>query len=91
MSDETRDTSYNLYSAAGLPAQISKMKPGWEVILADVVSMGAPLGLLVFTMILWLRDQTGAEESNIRESKIAAQVVSYIERIFSRIGMLLVV
>lgn len=74
--EETRNLGYNPASKPGLPAQVSKTKPGWEVLLADVVAIGAPLGLLVFAIILWSKDQKNAEEDQIRAFQNATQVVS---------------
>lgn len=70
------DTTYDPDFKVAPPTQLSKKKPEWETILADVIAIGAPLGLLIFAIILWLKDQSEAHEGRIREFQDATQVVS---------------
>lgn len=75
-SADDSNTGYYSGRSEEKPAPITTAKPGWEVFFADTLAIGAPLGLLIFSIILWLKDQTDAEESTIKGFQNATQVVS---------------
>ena len=75
---DDRSTGYHPGSSEEKPAPIATPKPGWEVLFADTLAIGAPLGLLIFSIILWLKDQTDAKESTIKGFQNATQVVSEV-------------
>lgn len=72
----TMEGTYSDAPAPGPKGGLKKVKPGFETILADIWSVGLPLGLLAFAIATLTRDQDEGSEDAIEKWRNAASVVS---------------